>query len=188
MVRSRTIFLAGAAVAFAVLIAVVWLLIAPGSAAPHTLTAAPQSTPKASFAPAPTPHISPAATKPATAPGGSAGGSSGSCTNSVLVCVNQARAARGIAPLSSNGTLNAASQSCAERMAASGQMTHSSGPPAGYSTWGENIARGYPSASSVFEAWMGSDGHRANILNPSYTQMGLGYVASGNWWCQQFGA
>jgi uncharacterized protein YkwD len=35
---------------------------------------------------------------------------------------------------------------------------------------------------------MGSTGHRNNILNPNYRYMGLGYVASGNWWCQQFGA
>jgi uncharacterized protein YkwD len=106
----------------------------------------------------------------------------------VLTCVNIARTSRGLSALRANSTLTASAQSCAERMAASGNMTHSSGPPSGFSTWGENIAVGYPSASSVFEAWMGSDGHRANILNPSYTQMGMGYVAGGYWWCQQFGA
>jgi uncharacterized protein YkwD len=51
---------------------------------------------------------------------------------------------------------------------------------------GENIARGYPSPVSVFNAWMGSPGHAANILRRSFTKMGLGY-ASGNNWCQQLG-
>lgn len=186
MVRSRTIFLAGIAVAFAVLLAVVWILTSRGSATPDSpFVAVPQPSPKSSFAPAPTPIVSPAATSPAYAPGG--GGSSGSCS-SVLACVNQARADRGIAPLSSNGTLTTAAQNCAERMADSGEMTHSSGPPPGYSTWGENIAVGYPSATSVFNAWMASSGHRANILNPAYTRTGVGYVASGYWWCEQFGA
>ena len=106
----------------------------------------------------------------------------------MLTCVNLARADHGLSPLAANSTLTAAAQSCAERMAASGTMTHSTSPPAGFSTWGENIAMGYRSASSVFEGWMASAGHRANILNPSYTQMGIGHVASGSWWCQQFGA
>jgi uncharacterized protein YkwD len=188
MVRSRTIFLAGIAVVFTVLLAVVWILTSPGSATPDSpLVAGPQptATPKSSFAPAPTPIVSPAATSPAYAPGG--GGSAGTCT-SVFTCVNLERTSRGISALSSNPTLSTAAQNCAERMAASGQMTHSSGPPPGFSTWGENIAVGYPSASSVVAAWMASPGHRANILNPAYTRTGVGYVASGYWWCQQFGA
>jgi uncharacterized protein YkwD len=72
-------------------------------------------------------------------------------------------------------------------MAAANSMTHSpAAVPTGFTRWGENIAHGYGSGVSVFNAWMGSAGHRANILNPAFTNMGLGYVASGNWWCQQF--
>ena len=107
------------------------------------------------------------------------------CASDVLTCVNQIRAYYGIGGLSSNGTLNSASQACADRMASEGSMTHSS-PTPGFSRWGENIAYGYGSQASVFNAWMNSSGHRANILKASYTSMGLGY-ASGNWWCQQFG-
>jgi uncharacterized protein YkwD len=46
---------------------------------------------------------------------------------------------------------------------------------AGYSasTWGENVAAGYPSASSVVDGWMGSSGHRQNILNPAFTHIGV---------------
>jgi uncharacterized protein YkwD len=45
----------------------------------------------------------------------------------------------------------------------------------GYSYWalGENVASGYPDASSVTAGWMASSGHRANILNSSYTQIGV---------------
>ncbi|WP_315095738.1 CAP domain-containing protein, partial [uncultured Cellulomonas sp.] len=39
---------------------------------------------------------------------------------------------------------------------------------------GENIALGYPTPAAVVAGWMGSPGHRANILNPDYTQIGVG--------------
>jgi uncharacterized protein YkwD len=116
----------------------------------------------------------------------SAGPGAPVCASDVLSCVNQIRAYYGLGSLHSNGTLNAAAQACAERMAASGQMTHSA-YPGGWSSWGENIAEGYGSSVSVFNAWMASPGHRANILRASFTQMGIGHVAAGAWWCQQFG-
>ena len=55
-----------------------------------------------------------------------------------------------------------------------------------YRTAGENIAKGYASPQAVVNAWMNSPGHRANILNTSYTRIGVGYVASGNYWTQMF--
>ena len=55
-----------------------------------------------------------------------------------------------------------------------------------YKTAGENIAMGYSSAQKVMQGWMNSSGHRANILNPSFTQIGVGYVADGHYWTQQF--
>jgi len=116
----------------------------------------------------------------------SAGPGAPVCASDVLTCVNQIRAYYGLHALSNNGSLNATAQACADRMAASGQMTHSA-YPGGWSTWGENIAEGYGSSVSVFNAWMASPGHRANILRPTFTQMGLGRVSAGNWWCQQFG-
>ncbi len=108
------------------------------------------------------------------------------CASDVLTCVNQIRAYYGLHALSNNGSLNATAQACADRMASSGQMTHST-YPGGWGTWGENIAEGFGSSVSVFNAWMASPGHRANILRPTFTQMGLGHVSSGGWWCQQFG-
>ena len=104
----------------------------------------------------------------------------------MLTCVNQIRAHNGLGALSSNSSLNSTAQACANRMAAEGAMTHSS-YPGGWGAWGENIAKGYGSGAAVFNGWMASTGHRNNILSSNYSQMGLGYVAAGNYWCQQFG-
>ena len=55
-----------------------------------------------------------------------------------------------------------------------------------YRAAGENIAMGYPTPESVVEGWMHSDGHRANILNPSFSEIGMGYVVDGHYWTQMF--
>ena len=55
-----------------------------------------------------------------------------------------------------------------------------------YRTAGENIAFGQRTPQEVMNAWMNSSGHRANILNPSFTQIGVGYVANGRYWTQMF--
>ncbi|WP_017307200.1 CAP domain-containing protein [Spirulina subsalsa] len=56
---------------------------------------------------------------------------------------------------------------------------------------GENIARGHRSATSVMEGWMNSQGHRENILNPNYTEIGFGVSSDRNseenYWVQVFG-
>ncbi|MFY4775917.1 SafA/ExsA family spore coat assembly protein [Metabacillus sp. RGM 3146] len=55
-----------------------------------------------------------------------------------------------------------------------------------YNTAGENIAEGQTSAEQVMAAWMNSTGHKANILNKNYTQIGVGYVKDGHYWTQEF--
>ncbi len=55
-----------------------------------------------------------------------------------------------------------------------------------YRSAGENIARGQATPQTVVNGWMNSEGHRANILNASYTAIGVGYVAEGNYWTQLF--
>ena len=55
-----------------------------------------------------------------------------------------------------------------------------------YHSAGENIAKGYATPQAVVNGWMNSSGHRANILNASYTHIGVGYVAGGNYWTQMF--
>ena len=58
-----------------------------------------------------------------------------------------------------------------------------------YTAAGENIAKGQNSPQSVMNAWMNSSGHRANILNKSYNQIGVGVAkdSRGNlYWTQMF--
>lgn len=55
-----------------------------------------------------------------------------------------------------------------------------------YRSAGENIARGQTTPATVVNAWMNSSGHRANILNASFTHIGVGYVKEGNYWTQMF--
>lgn len=55
-----------------------------------------------------------------------------------------------------------------------------------YKTAAENIAKGQSTPQSVVNAWMNSSGHRANILNASFTKIGVGYVKSGHYWTQMF--
>ena len=55
-----------------------------------------------------------------------------------------------------------------------------------YKSAGENIAKGQRSAQAVVNAWMTSEGHRANILNKNYTHIGIGYVKDGHYWTQMF--
>ncbi len=55
-----------------------------------------------------------------------------------------------------------------------------------YRSAGENIARGQATPQTVVNAWMNSSGHRANILNSSFTRIGVGYVADGKYWTQMF--
>lgn len=55
-----------------------------------------------------------------------------------------------------------------------------------YKTAGENIARGQATPQAVVDAWMSSRGHRANILNSSFTHIGVGYVPNGRYWTQMF--
>lgn len=62
---------------------------------------------------------------------------------------------------------------------------------AGYrwSTYGENIAKGQRTPAAVMDSWMNSPGHRANILNCSFKELGVGVEDSpgGIVWTQDFG-
>lgn len=55
-----------------------------------------------------------------------------------------------------------------------------------YRSAGENIAKGYATPQAVVNGWMNSPGHRANILNSSFTHIGVGYVPDGKYWTQMF--
>lgn len=58
-----------------------------------------------------------------------------------------------------------------------------------YTSAGENIAAGQKTAAEVMNSWMNSSGHRANILNEGYREIGIGYVEGGSYgtyWVQMF--
>jgi uncharacterized protein YkwD len=60
-------------------------------------------------------------------------------------------------------------------------------------TMGENIAAGNATAAQTMTQWMNSDGHCANIMNPKYKQLGVGYWYNASskyrhYWTQNFGA
>lgn len=54
------------------------------------------------------------------------------------------------------------------------------------SAMGENIAQGQRTPEEVVNAWMNSPGHRSNILNSNFTQIGVGYDSTANSWVQLF--
>jgi uncharacterized protein YkwD len=121
----------------------------------------------------------------------------------VLDLTNVERQKAGLPPLIMNPQLTDAAQTYSQVLASSGCFEHTCGAvpnfadratQAGYAGWnalGENIGAGYPSADAVVAGWMGSDGHRANILSPNFTEMGIGFVAGGGafgtYWAQEFG-
>jgi len=122
----------------------------------------------------------------------------------VVDLVNQQRAAAGLAPLRINDTLTDDAQSYADYMAKANFFAHQ-GPDgsnletradaAGYTTWtflAENLAAGQPTPQRVVQAWMNSPSHRANILAPDATEIGLGHAFGpgttyGNYWALEFG-
>lgn len=115
----------------------------------------------------------------------------------VVALVNEQRAANGLRPLTLSTALSNAARTKSQDMHDNHYFAHESptyGSPfdmltsfgISYRTAGENIAMGYATPEAVMNAWMNSSGHRANILNASYTQIGVGYVADGNYWTQEF--
>ena len=117
--------------------------------------------------------------------------------NEVIRLVNEQRSTNGLKPLTANWELSRVARYKSQDMVDNRYFSHTS-PTYGtpfqmirafgltYRTAGENIAYGQRTPQTVVNAWMNSSGHRANILNASYTQIGVGYVSSGHYWTQMF--
>ena len=115
----------------------------------------------------------------------------------VVRLVNEIRVKNGLKALTQDWQLSRVARYKSQDMRDLGYFSHTS-PTYGspfemiksfgikYRMAGENIAKGYSTPEAVVNAWMNSTGHRANILNSSYTHIGVGYVASGNYWTQMF--
>jgi uncharacterized protein YkwD len=118
-------------------------------------------------------------------------------TREVVRLVNQQRAGAGCTPVRIDSRLAAAAQEHSDDMADRNYLSHTTPDgesfderieDAGYSKpAAENIAMGLSTAEAVMNAWMGSEGHRANILNCEITTIGVGVNSSGWYWTQTFG-
>ncbi|QQM45883.1 CAP domain-containing protein [Streptomyces liliifuscus] len=120
----------------------------------------------------------------------------------VVALTNAERAKAGLRPLAVDPLLTDAAQAHSADMVARAFYSHTS--PDGSEPWhraaaagstrrtiGENIACGQRSAAEVVQGWMDSPGHRANILKPAFTHIGVGFEgggSAGTYWTQLFGA
>ena len=116
----------------------------------------------------------------------------------VVDLVNKERAKAGVSPLTIDTGLESAALVRTKEIQTSFSHTRPNGSSfataikeAGviYRRSGENIAWGQRTPEAVVNAWMNSDGHRANILNPNFGRIGVGYLtnASGTpYWVQLF--
>ena len=126
----------------------------------------------------------------------------------IVQLVNEIRIGHGLKPLTYHSLLEQSAQGYAEKMAKQGFFAHVSPEGEtlkdrvgrtgyydrsfsvdclcvkGYSL-GENLARGQKTPDEAVKAWMDSPSHRAAILNPDYTDIGIG--ASAGYWVQHFG-
>jgi len=190
----------------------------PTETATATFTPLPSATriPSATFIPSSTPTDTPTATQviiptdtkvyvpPVTNNGGNCGASlNASFEAQVISLINQQRANNGLAGLASSGALGTAARNHSIDMACNNFMNHtgSNGSDFGsrlslagfsYSSAAENVAAGQGSPAEVVSAWMGSEGHKSNILNASFTYIGVGYAYSSgatykNYWTADFG-
>lgn len=128
--------------------------------------------------------------------------------DTVALLINDARKEQSLPPLQRNTRLDIAAQMHAQDMSERGYFNHASpegelfperikragypedapGPGCNcqvFIEYGENIALGQPTAERVVTAWLNSPDHRANILEPGFTDVGYGKV--GNYWVQDFG-
>lgn len=168
---------------------------------PAPAPAAPPAAPSPSELPKPDPVIAPTTASasprtPSPAPS-TTGGLTPAGTSGVVSLTNAARAKAGCGPLRRDDRLDNAALGHSLDMSTKVYFSHDSKDgrtfsdrilAAGYtSPGGENIARGQTTAAEVVQAWMDSPGHRRNILDCTFTTIGVGYAQHGDYWTQDFG-
>ncbi|MDT8903694.1 CAP domain-containing protein [Anaeroselena agilis] len=155
---------------------------APVPAPAPTTKPAPQPTPKPIPKPAPIPAPSPAPNSSGVA----------ADEQKALALLNADRAKNGLSPVRANTRLAALAGDYAQDMINRNYFAHNN--PEGQSPFDRMRARGISfgyagenlaintSVAAAEQAFMNSPGHRANILNPHYTQVGIGvrYSRSGS--------
>ncbi|SCL30079.1 Uncharacterized conserved protein YkwD, contains CAP (CSP/antigen 5/PR1) domain [Micromonospora nigra] len=176
------------------------------SASPSTASPSPSPSPSKKAKPAPSRTTAPSrqSTERSKAPSASptrtgvAGAGTGGQAAEVVKLANAERAKAGCDPLSIDDKLTTAAQRHSQDQADHRNMSHtgSDGSNPGdriervgyqWRTYGENVAWNQKTPEAVMAAWMNSDGHRANILNCSFTEIGVGVANSnGPYWTQVF--
>lgn len=125
----------------------------------------------------------------------------GATEQQVLALTNTQRIAAGCPALVWNDTLAAVARAHSADMAAKNYFDHNNQAgltpaqrvlAAGYSytITAENIAAGQATAQDVMTSWMNSPGHKANIVNCSLRELGVGFATGGSYgtyWTQDFG-
>lgn len=166
----------------------------PTSSSPATPSETPKppkpSSPSTSSSPSPSNEP----TQPTTSPSPSV---PAGVQGQLLRLVNAARDDAGCNPVTLDTRLARAAQLHAEDMEENNYFSHSSqdgrtfvdrAQDQGYSSpSAENIAQGQQNANQVFDAWMNSSGHRANIESCSTRTMGIGHTEAEHYWVQVFG-
>ncbi|GAA3774035.1 hypothetical protein GCM10023083_08780 [Streptomyces phyllanthi] len=181
-----------------------------GTPSPSRSSVTPSASPSASSSPTATPAADtpdkatspsspPKAKSSSSTPSASAGGADSGPTDRVLVLVNAEREKAGCAPLTENAKLTKAAQDHSQDMADHKNMSHTGSDGSSMSdrlsrvgykfrSAGENVAYGYNTPESVMDGWMNSPGHKANILNCGFKEIGIGLAQPGYYWTQDFGS
>jgi len=125
-------------------------------------------------------------------------GDASSAEREVIEKANAERAAANLPPLKVDPTLMKAARQHSANMAKQGKLEHvldNKGPGERLADLGmrptftgENCAQGQQTGAEAMLSWMGSEGHRGNILNPAYTHIGVGKAdgENGPYWTQVF--
>ena len=167
----------------------------PGTTPPGatpTITRPPATTPTATTPP-------PASPRPTTPPPPPASGNA-ALEAEVLTIVNTERAKAGCPAVTADDRLTTAARAHSADMAARNYFSHTTPEGVEFATritdagyrWsgaGENIAKGQRTPQAVMTAWMNSAGHKANILNCGFKNLGVGVAADASGalvWTQDF--
>jgi uncharacterized YkwD family protein len=168
----------------------------PSKPATENKPAATPSKPATENKPAATPS-KPATTTPTTNTSTQATSTVSAFEKQVVELTNKERAKHGLSALTLDTELSKVAKAKSQDMSTNNYFDHNSptyGSPfdmmkkfgISYKAAGENIAKGQKTPEEVVQAWMNSEGHRANILSNKFTHIGVGHVANGNYWTQQF--
>ncbi len=117
--------------------------------------------------------------------------------DAVISLTNKERQKAGLSALTAYPELNDVANVKAQDMNEKGYFSHTSptyGSPFDmmrdfgikYKSAGENIAQGQRTPEEVVNAWMNSEGHRANILSKDFSHIGVGFEETGHEWVQMF--